>query len=80
MPKTICEGHAANLETLYRAFASGDVVLVEGRRKGDGAVVALLCAIAFDGTEYQITPFAEMVNGNPFELYDAPDPDGAFKG
>ena len=70
--------HEANLKTLYRVFKERGAALVECRRKSDGAIVAMLCGIAFDGVEYHITPFAEMVNGNPYELYESPDENGGF--
>jgi hypothetical protein len=44
----------------------------------DGETVVVLAAVGFDGEEYGITPFAEMVNGNPFEMYLPPNPDGGF--
>lgn len=76
--KTICRQHARNLDTLKRVFSDGAAALVECQRKSDGAVVAMLCAVGYDGKEYQITPFAEMVNGNPFEMYAPPNPKGGF--
>lgn len=77
-PKTMVQKHKRNFETLKRAFENGDVALVECQRARDGEIVAMLCAMSFDGSEYKITPFAEMVNGNPFEMYRPPNPDGGF--
>lgn len=77
-PRTVCQGHAANLETITRAAANGDLALIECRRKSDGAIVAMLTAVHWDGAEYVFTPLAEMPNGNPFELYDPPKPGGGF--
>ena len=72
--------HAINLETLSEAFERDDVAILEARRRSDGETVALLVAVGWDADteEYAMTPFAEMVNGNPFELYDPPSPDGGF--
>lgn len=64
--------YKSNFETLSRAIRSNDAALVECTRKSDGATVVMLCAVAFDGQEYQITPFAEMCDGNPFEDYEPP--------
>jgi hypothetical protein len=64
-----------NFATLRRAFAGGDVALVDVRRRADKKPVAAICAVGFDGKEYALTPFAIMVEGNPFELFDPPDPD-----
>jgi hypothetical protein len=72
--------HATNLETLREAFKQNAVCVMECRRKSDGATVALLCAVGWDGKEYAFSPFAEMVNGNPFDLYDPPVPGGGFEG
>lgn len=74
----VCKAHAPNLETLKRAFHQGDAALVEARRASDGVVVALLCAIRREGDTYVVAPFAEMVNGNPYDLYEAPNPEGAY--
>jgi hypothetical protein len=63
-----------NFDTLMRAFQNGDVALVDSTRKADGEQVALICTVHFDGDDYQLTPFAEMVAGNPFELYEPPMP------
>lgn len=70
--------HKANIETLQLAFDLGDTALVECQRIADGATVVMLCAVGRDGNEYAITPFAEMVEGNPFDLYLPPDPNGGF--
>jgi hypothetical protein len=74
----IAKTHTSNLETLRTAFERDDVALVECQRVSDGETVVMLCAVGFDGEEYGITPFAEMVNGNPFELYRPPNPDGGY--
>lgn len=70
--------HKTNLETLKTAFNYDDVALMECQRKSDGATVVVLCAVSHDGKEIAFTPFAEMVNGNPFEIYSPPNPDGGF--
>lgn len=68
----INESHRKNFETLNRAWHDGNVALVQCRRKSDGAAVAMICAVGYVDGEYAITPFAEMVYGNPFELYNPP--------
>lgn len=69
-----------NFETLNRAWHDGNVALVQCRRRSDGATVSMICAVGYVDGEYVITPFAEMVNGNPFELYDPPKSGGGFEG
>lgn len=68
----------SNFETLARAFACGDSALVEVQRIADGVVVAAICAVSRDGDLFTVTPFATMVEGNPFELFLPPNPDGGF--
>jgi uncharacterized protein YrrD len=74
----INKSHTTNFNTLCDAIKNGDVCLMEGKRKKDGEIVNLICAVYFDGKEYAMTPFAEMVSGNPFEDYYPPAPDGGF--
>lgn len=77
-PKTICQKHAANLETLVQAAKDGNLVLLECIDKTTGEIVAVLCACWFDGKEYTFTPFAPMVNGDPYRRFLPPNPDGGF--
>jgi hypothetical protein len=72
-PKRLTDGHKANFTTLKRAFTNGDLALVSAIRKADQKSVALVCAMQTneDGTITPM-PLAEMVNGNPFELYEDP--------
>lgn len=63
-------GHQKNLDTLASAFASNAACLVECTRKADGATVIMLCTYEYaDNGDVYITPFAEMVSGNPYEQY-----------
>lgn len=75
----ICKAHSANLETIIRAAKHGQLALVECRNKATGEIEAVLSAIGFDGSEYVITPFAALVNGNPYEVWDPPNPEGGFE-
>lgn len=67
-----------NFDTLCKAFDYKETCLMECKRKKDGEIVYLVCAVHFDGKEYAMTPFAEMVSGNPFEDYYPPTSDGGF--
>jgi hypothetical protein len=70
--------HTANFDTLMLAAASGALALVEALDRSTNEKVALLCAVAEDDGEFAITPFAQMVEGNPFTRYAPPDPQGGF--
>lgn len=64
-----------NFDTLKRAADQGCMALLESHRISDGKRVALVCAVSPPHGEqetYDITPFAEMIEGNPFEIYEPP--------
>lgn len=71
-----------NFATLQRAFKHDDVALVDVRRKSDGHSVPAICIVqphpepSMPG-EMLITPFAVMVEGNPYESFDPPSPHDA---
>lgn len=67
-----------NFNTLCEAFNYKDTCLMECKRKSDGQIVYMVCAVYRDDKECVITPFAEMVSGNPFDDYYPPNPDGGF--
>ena len=67
-----------NFKTLTRAFENNDVCLVDVQRKSDGKQVAAICAVSFVDGEYHITPLAIMIDGNPFEDFEPPNPDGGY--
>lgn len=71
--KTIVDKHRANFDTLSRAFASGDVCLMDCILKASGEHVAVICAVreTKDGG-FVMTPFATFLNGNPYEMLVSP--------
>ena len=62
-------GHRANLETIYRAARNNDLAVMEVSRKGSSVPAHLLVAVARDGDEFNITPLAQLFDGNPFEQF-----------
>lgn len=77
----INEAYRTNFETLKRAVRAQDACLLEARRRADGQTVALLCAVnPPEGPENEqaFIPLAEMIPGDPYEMYDPPDPEGGF--
>ena len=75
-PGEIPEADRKNFETLLRAAAQGDLALVSAIRKVDGKQVALVCAMqANDDKTVTPVPFAVMVEGNPFDLFEDPTKD-----
>ena len=72
-PPPLLKGYKANFSTLRTAFENSDVALVSAVRKPDQQAVALVCAMqANDDETITPIPFAVMVEGNPFELFEDP--------
>lgn len=74
IPPALLDGHRKNFNTLRRAWRDGALALVSAIRTDAARTpVALICAMQRN-PDKTITPvpFAEMVNGNPFELYHDP--------
>ena len=76
----LAKGYKTNFNTLLRAAKNGDLLLVEGKIKATGEVVAMLCALHRDGEEFVFVPFGHLCPGDPYETYLPPDPDGGFHG
>ena len=72
-PPKLCRGDRMNFDTLLRAAEDGALALVSAIRKADQQPVALVCAMQ-QNEDDTITPvpFAVMVDGNPFELFEDP--------
>jgi hypothetical protein len=63
----ISEGHRVNFDTLRKAAENGDLALVETYARIGGAAAVMLCAIYKDAEEqFNIIPFAQMLEGNPY--------------
>lgn len=70
--RTVVDAHRENFETLRDAFRNGDVCLADCTEKDTGKHVAVICAVVFDGTNYNLTPFAKFFDGNPYEIVEPP--------
>jgi hypothetical protein len=72
-PPKLRKGDRLNFDTLLRVANDGALALVSAIRKGDQQPVALVCAMQTnDDDTITPVPFAVMVEGNPFELFDDP--------
>lgn len=67
----IPDGTVLNFETLKRAIRANDAVLLSAKRIADNSDVVLICAARYDEEhdEITMTPFAEMVSGDPYAQY-----------
>jgi hypothetical protein len=69
-----CKAHAANMEAVTAAFKADAACLMEVTLKATGERAAALCAVSQDeeGGAFSLSPFALMLNGDPYELLDPP--------
>jgi hypothetical protein len=65
----------SNFQTLLRAAADGNLALMECADAATGQSRYVVCATAWDGTEYVFTPFGHLADGNPYDACLPPDPD-----
>lgn len=73
VPPKLLPGYVKNFETMRQAAFAGDLALVSAIRKSDQQPVALVCAMQRNADDtISPVPFAEMIPGNPFELYEDP--------
>ena len=78
MPLSV--GYKQNFDTIRRAFAAGDVALMECRLRATGEAVAVVCAAnRHEDGSVEFVPMAMMFQDNPYEMLDPPAPDGRFQ-
>lgn len=70
----LSKGAVMNFETMKKAFANGDVCLMECFDTKEQAVVAVVCAVQRSGGDIEMVPFAKLFNDNPYEQLMPPDP------
>jgi len=64
-----------NFQTLLRAAGDGNLALMECRDAVTGQTRYVICAVGRDGSDYVVTPFDHLADGNPYSAYLPPDPD-----
>jgi hypothetical protein len=74
----INDSYKANFETLSKAFYYNDARILEVKRKSDDKEVAAVCALNRDGEEIIFAPLATMIEGNPYEDFEPPNPEGGY--
>jgi hypothetical protein len=64
--------HQASYETIRRAFASGNVALMEGKLRATRKRVALICAVfPLRHDESVFIPLVQLFDGNPYDVLEA---------
>jgi len=74
----IPDPYRANFDTLLRAAADGALALLECADATTGEPRYVVCAVAFDGASYCMTPFGHLAAGNPFDEYLPPESQAAL--
>ncbi len=68
----IPEAYIRNFQTMLRAAEQGDLALLECADAVTGAPRYVLCAVSLQGSDYVMTPFGHLHDGNPYEAYVPP--------
>lgn len=66
------KGDKTNYETLLDAANRGRLALLSCEEKGTGRMVPTLCAVNYDGEDYEFVPLARLFDENPYELLNPP--------
>jgi hypothetical protein len=61
-----------NFSTLSRAFRDGAVCLLECRERTTGSPAYVICAVNRRGHEFELVPFAQLFDDNPYALLAPP--------
>lgn len=76
----IPDTYRANFNTLLRAAQSGDLALMECADAQSREPRYVICAVGRDGDEFIFVPFGHLHDGDPYEAYIPPVPNGTATG
>lgn len=62
-----------NFTTLQRAFRDGAACLLECHERATGDTAYVICAVNRSGEDYQLVPFAQLFDDNPYERHAPPE-------
>lgn len=73
-PGPIPPHHSQWFDVLQQACRNGNLALLSCLDKVTGEPRSVICAVNFDGHEYQMTPLGHMATtDNPFDAYIPPE-------
>jgi hypothetical protein len=61
-----------NFHTLQQAFDAGDACLLECHEQATGKPVYVLCAVNHRQEGYELVPFAQLFDDDPYERLSPP--------
>jgi hypothetical protein len=69
----LTEGETTNFDTLKQAAENDDLALVRSAWQATQEPCALVCAVTtYEDNSVELTPFAVLIDGDPYELFEAP--------
>jgi len=68
----IPQPYRINFNTLNQAFSDGSACLLECHERATGRPVYVICAVNRRGPDYDLVPFAQLFDDNPYELLAPP--------
>ena len=68
----IPQSHRDNFDALNRAFGDGAVCLLECHERATGKPVYVICAVNRRSPDFELVPFAQFFDVNPYELLAPP--------
>jgi hypothetical protein len=68
----IPQPHRQNFNTLLRAFDDSAACLLECHKRATGKPVYVICALNRHGPNYELVPFARLIDDNPYDLLTPP--------
>ncbi len=68
----IPQSHRENFNTLHRAFDAGDACLLECHEQATGRPVFVICAVNHRHDDFELVPFAQLFDDNPYEQLSPP--------
>ncbi len=69
----IPQAYRDNFNILQHAFDAGDAWLLECREQATGKPVYVVCAVNRVGEEFELVPFAQLFDDNPYERLSPPE-------
>jgi Family of unknown function (DUF6117) len=78
IPEKFLNGFKPNFKTLRKACKNNNLALVECLDLKTKQKVAMVCAVHWDGKQFNLVPLATMNEGNPYERFSPPNPNGGF--
>lgn len=75
----LIDAHMRNFDMLTKAFGFGTVCIAACKEIATDKTVAIICAVNQHGEEFELVPYAKMLEGDPYTQYEPPGLDDKEK-